>query len=196
MSKGSQFEREFCKRLSLWWSEMADDGIFWRTSNSGGRATARGKAKTRYQHGDVTFTDPSGIPFLDMFTVELKRGYKDVSVLNLLDKRPQHKMQTLEEFFVQAITSHEAEGSQTWLLVTRKNQREDVVWFEKSFYKLIKKHLRDVPIILTRTLLRRKTRAERRKEKPRNICGIRLNDFFERIGSQEIRDLVEMLQRN
>ena len=75
--KGSGFEREVAKALSLWWTEGSRDDVFWRSSNSGGRATARRKRgqRTAGQHGDIAATDPVGEPFLKVVTIELKAGY-------------------------------------------------------------------------------------------------------------------------
>jgi len=90
--KGSQYERDTCKKLSLWWTQDFDkprDDVFWRCSQSGGRATTRAKKniKTAYSYGDVTFIDPIGKPFIDSCLVELKRGYtNDISILDFLDK--------------------------------------------------------------------------------------------------------------
>ena len=91
-SKGSQYERDTCRQLSLWWTqdnENPSDSIFWRTSQSGGRATTRAKKgkKTAFSYGDVSFTDPIGQPFINKCLLELKRGYTaGISILDFLDK--------------------------------------------------------------------------------------------------------------
>jgi hypothetical protein len=91
-SKGSSFEREVCKLLSLWWTQDLNpprDDVFWRTSQSGGRATERMKKNvaTAYSSGDVTFIDPIGQPFIDALMIELKRGYtSEIAILDFLDK--------------------------------------------------------------------------------------------------------------
>ena len=91
-SKGSAYERTICKALSLWWTQDLEeprDDIYWRTSQSGGRATTRRKQNidTAYSQGDITFIDPIGAPFIDMCLLELKRGYsKDLDTLNFIDK--------------------------------------------------------------------------------------------------------------
>ena len=60
--KGGNFERDICKALSLWYTYGEDDNIFWRTSGSGNRATVRTKKgqKTKYDYGDITFSNPDG----------------------------------------------------------------------------------------------------------------------------------------
>ncbi len=77
MAKGSNFEREISKELSLWASDNQTDAIFWRSEQSGGRATIRAKhgLKTPNSAGDIAFIDPIGKPLLDVFVLELKKGY-------------------------------------------------------------------------------------------------------------------------
>lgn len=86
--KGAKFEREMCKKLSLWWSENKQDDIFWRSSQSGGRATERAKKgiATENSAGDVGYLSDEGKPFVEYFLLELKRGYSsEISWLDLLD---------------------------------------------------------------------------------------------------------------
>jgi hypothetical protein len=86
--KGPPFERELCKLFSQWWDGR--DDVFWRTSGSGARATSRSRKgkKTKYEYGDMTFTDPVGKPLVDLILWEFKRGYsKSIDMLALLDGR-------------------------------------------------------------------------------------------------------------
>jgi len=77
MGKGQDFERDTCKKLSLWYSNGEREDYFWRTAGSGARATSRfKKAKsTENSAGDVGYLDISGKPFIDYFMLELKRGF-------------------------------------------------------------------------------------------------------------------------
>jgi len=88
-AKGSQYERDTCKQLSLWWTGDKDVEVFWRCSQSGGRATTRAKQgkKTPNSYGDVSYLDAIGKPFIDKVLLELKRGYTNsISILDFLDK--------------------------------------------------------------------------------------------------------------
>lgn len=78
--KGSNFEREICKKLSLWVSEGKRDDLYWRSAMSGGRATVRSKVgkTTINQLGDITAVDPLGFPLTDKFVLECK-SYKSLS---------------------------------------------------------------------------------------------------------------------
>jgi hypothetical protein len=80
-SKGGEFERDTSRVLSLWWTGGEREDIFWRTSASGARAKSGALAakQTKYEHGDITFTDPTGTPLLDLLVIEAKRGYTNTS---------------------------------------------------------------------------------------------------------------------
>ena len=133
-TKGSRFEREFCERLGLWWTQSLPeprDDVFWRTSNSGGRATTRAQSgkKADIHCGDVCTTDAIGQPFLDVFTVELKRGYNSHTIAHLLDKPNQAAVQLYEEWLVKSEKVRVAANSLAWLLVVRRDRREALVFF-------------------------------------------------------------------
>jgi len=75
--KGSAWEREVCRRLSLWVTDGQKVDCFWRSAMSGGRATvARGKVR---QAGDICAVAPEGNAFADQWFVECKH----VAHLNL-----------------------------------------------------------------------------------------------------------------
>lgn len=138
--KGSQFEREFCRQLSLWWSGGREDDLFWRTSNSGGRATTRhkkGKA-TRAHYGDVSATDDDGKPFTQMFCVELKRGYNRSSIQDLMDppkRKGSIKKPLYQQWFEKASDTSEKAGALCWLLVVRRDHRIPIVFMPNSIAK-------------------------------------------------------------
>lgn len=127
--KGSGYERDVCKQLSLWWTGGERDDVFWRSSGSGARATVRGRkgTATAGQYGDVAATDPIGKPFTDMFTVEVKRGYNDHTIQDLLDCPDDAAIQVWEGFLAQAWGSHKQAGSYAWMLVIKRDRREALV---------------------------------------------------------------------
>lgn len=136
MPKGPAWEREVCKKLSLWWSMGIADDCFWRTHNSGGRATQRHKKgrMTRGQYGDICATHPDAKPFTDVFTVELKRGYPRATIADLLDRKSTSAIQPYEKFIGKVAALAEIAGTQSWLLITRRDGREPLVTmsFEKA----------------------------------------------------------------
>lgn len=70
--KGSLFERQVCKRLSLWVSGGRDPDMFWRSASSGGRATRRGGSSLGHAAGDIASVKPGGFIFTTQFYVECK----------------------------------------------------------------------------------------------------------------------------
>lgn len=142
MSKGGAFEREICKRLSLWWSEGKRDDIFYRTSASGARWTARKKAgkSTANEHGDMGYTDPSGKKLCDRWIVEMKTGYakrRTVSgrtqwcVLDILDGT--EKAPTLVEFWNQ-VTEGAAYTGREPVLIFRRNMKQACIAFRLLYF--------------------------------------------------------------
>lgn len=127
--KGSRFERDFCRTLSLWYTDGRRNDIFWRAANSGGMGTVRrrmGKQAGQGYHGDIAAVDPSGAAFIDIFTLELKRGYPRASLQDLYDT-PEGRRCPWQDWVAQAHNAHLRAGSVAWLLVHRRNNRTSVV---------------------------------------------------------------------
>lgn len=139
MAKGSAFEREFCKDLSLWWTYGEREDVFWRSSNSGGRATVRASVgkTTAGQHGDVAAIDEIGIPFLQLVTIELKRGYSKNTIQDVFDKKSHAAQQQWEKFYEQTVRSGLNAGSKSWLMIHRRDQRDPLVFMPSSFYQVL-----------------------------------------------------------
>jgi hypothetical protein len=132
VAKGQDFEREFCKSLSRWWTRGTcneRDDVFWRTQNSGGRATTRHKQgkTTRGQYGDIMATDPIGQPLLDLLTFELKRGYSTSTIGDLLDTLEQSTSQQYEKWLAKAEDTAERSGSVSYALVVRRDRRSPLI---------------------------------------------------------------------
>lgn len=83
--KGQAFEREVCRKLSLWVSRGESKNLFWRSSQSGGRATTlRRKGENLSVHaGDIAAIDPAGERFIKTFFVECK-AYKTLRFDSLI----------------------------------------------------------------------------------------------------------------
>jgi len=130
--KGGDFEREICKRLSMWWTGGERDDVFWRSSQSGGRATQRAKSgRTTYgSYGDIAAVDPIGEPLLKLFTIELKRGSSYGSPADLIDTSPTDAVRPFEAAINQAISSHEEAGSYGWMIIARRDHRVAMVYLD------------------------------------------------------------------
>lgn len=80
-AKGSAFEREISKRLSLWWTAGESSQVFWRNSGFLSRAGDR----KEHQFGDVHAIDERGKWLVENVSIELK-FYKDLRILDIVDK--------------------------------------------------------------------------------------------------------------
>lgn len=80
-TKGTNYERDFAKRLSLWWTYGQLQDAFWRTSLSGGKATI---TNSTVQVGDICAIRPIAIPLENCVVFELKRGYTKTLILDWL----------------------------------------------------------------------------------------------------------------
>ena len=79
--KGGNFEREICRKLSLWLSANKRDDLFWRSSLSGGRATVafkKGKQNLT-QCGDISSIHPDGNVLTDPYLISCK-FYSDLKI--------------------------------------------------------------------------------------------------------------------
>lgn len=71
--KGSNFERDVCRQLSLWITHGKKADCLWRSSMSGGRATvARKRGELVRQAGDITAVAPEGHVLTDNWYIECK----------------------------------------------------------------------------------------------------------------------------
>ncbi len=134
-SKGSAYEREIAKKFSLWWTDGERDDVFWRTDNSGGRATTRAKSgvKTFGQRGDLQASDPIGQPLMDLCVIEIKRGYKESSIGDMLDAPDSAKQKIFGGFVEQVITDFNKSQSLSWMLITKRDRREELVTMPYAF---------------------------------------------------------------
>lgn len=131
--KGGKFEREIATLLSLWWTNGEHDDRFWRTPNSGGRATLRGQ-DTVYAHGDITATHPDGYPLLDVITFELKNGYDKDGVGEILEFNYGGRKNAPKwaEFWVQSGEAASESQSFSHMLITKRTRRSIMAWMPRN----------------------------------------------------------------
>lgn len=191
-SKGSSYERELCKQLSLWWTNGDREDIFWRSSGSGARAKVRGRAgrATAGQHGDMAATDPIGAPFIEVFTVEIKRGYSEHTVQDMLDRGVDGGVQEWERFFSQTIESHQQAGSYSWLLITRRDRRRAMIWMPMLVYQCLRSNelfsARPTPYIGMRV----NVRSGGVLGVDWDICGMTLDSWLSEVTPESVKNLV------
>lgn len=128
--KGQNFEREICRQLSLWCSHGKRDDYFWRSTNSGGRATIRKRQnkETHGQYGDIRCDHPKGRKLLKAAVFECKKGYPIENLANLVDAPFSRLSTTLYSQWVkQARRACRESGSVTWFIIHRRPKRDITV---------------------------------------------------------------------
>jgi hypothetical protein len=192
--KGPAFEREMATAFSLWWTDGERDDIFWRTDGSGGRATNRARKgkTTRYQYGDMTFTDPIGKPLIEYASFEFK-FHKKFSLLGVL-----HNVDFQANWMVSwAKAWRDAEISQrNPVLVTKQNQGQPVMWVTREMINgtlnpiepstFMKLYISERTVEITRE----KDRKKRQKvQLPQHtVHGFLLEEFFKYMERERFED--------
>ena len=129
--KGGEFERNLSRQISLWWSGGQDDSWFWRSSQSGGRATQRAKKgkSTTNAAGDIAAQCHEAQKLLDCLTLELKRGYPNISIADLHEKNHGG----FHDFVEQSQKSASLAGTPGWAVIHKRDRRNAVIhWFLPS----------------------------------------------------------------
>lgn len=131
MGKGQDLERSISRQLSLWWSDGKADDWFWRSSQSGGRATQRAKVgkSTLNSAGDLCAQCAEGQKLLDLTTWELKRGYPKVSIADIFEK----KKGGFHEFLEQAEKSASLAGTPAFAVIHKRDRRDAVVYISSLY---------------------------------------------------------------
>ena len=131
--KGGAYERDICKRLSLWYTENQRDDVFFRSASSGAMATQRFKKgkKTSGQQGDITSTDIEGIRFINKFSIELK-SYKDFSLDFLV-----YKNKSLIHDWWEQCKGDAERDDKSPLLIIKKNKKKEIIPVEAKYQEKI-----------------------------------------------------------
>lgn len=131
-AKGSDFEREMCKRLSLWWTGGDSDQVFWRNSGF----LARGpKGCVEHQFGDMHAIDERGQLLVKQVNVEFK-FYKDLRILDIIDK-PDKMHVTLLDHWRQCVDDAEKSGREPMLVAKRNFAEPFVVCLHDLAHRLV-----------------------------------------------------------
>ncbi len=128
--KGGGFEREVCKKLSLWISDGKRDDIFWRSAMSGGRTTVGLKKGIvrKTQGGDITAIDPIGNKLTDKYMVECK-FYKNIQLHSMLFAKP--KSNSIYAFWME-LHKKSKELDKDKLLIIKQNNLPTLMGIDKS----------------------------------------------------------------
>lgn len=140
MAKGSVWERECSKMLSLWATAGTRDDVIWRTSGSGSRWSNRRKRgnDTYNQAGDLCATDPCAQFLFDFLLVECKRGYAkgkpsdSINVLYWLDRPVNTKPPLLAQWWEKADKERLKAGRSRVVLLFRRTGKRACIVLERD----------------------------------------------------------------
>ncbi len=186
-SKGSTFERDICRKLSLWFSEGQRDDIFWRTAGSGARGTVRGKAgKTTYgAYGDIQAVDPAGEPLMRCFTFELKKGYPRATITDAIDTIQQgKKLPEFVQFVLQAKRSQALAKSHSWAVIHKRDNKHTTITM--PYCQPWADILKDCRY---RTIIYLKFKLHGHEPEKLNVMQCRLEDFLRLCSPSMIKEL-------
>ncbi len=191
--KGNSFERQICKQLSLWWSHGKDEDVFWRTASSGAMANVRSKKckKSFGQYGDVQAINPIGQPLIDLFTIELKRGYSKSTFADLMEPstHTNPKPCQYEKFNLQVLADYQRSDSISWLLIVKRDRRKAIILMPNIIHRELKKQgirLR-VPYFYLYYMLKNHGKIY--------IFGCTLDNFLIKVKPRHIKKLVEKFKK-
>lgn len=141
--KGSQYEREISKTLSLWLSNNKYDDLFWRSHSSGGRFTQRFKnfKNTINQSGDITSTCKISEEFIKHFTIECK-FYKEISLWDFVTGNKNG----IVKFWIQTI--NESKSANKHPLLILKSNYKPVLLITNNYVSDKLKKISDVEEIM------------------------------------------------
>lgn len=153
MAKGSNFEREISKQLSLWFTNGKTELGFYRTAGSGGRATSRrrgNKETNKEDFGDIKADLEECKPLTDLFVIELKTGYatkskskakkhdgKEVVKVNnwaIMDEIDSKQEETqFMKFWKQVCRDAAISDKEPWLIFRRQNKMACIAMYSDIF---------------------------------------------------------------
>jgi hypothetical protein len=147
--KGSGFEREVAKGLSLWISGGFDKDLLWRSNNSGARATM-GQVTGAHQ-GDIAVNKPDGvnikeaIEFVNKFYIECKFYKKLDFAAPVLNDSGNDNLSVWWKRIIGECKKYNKEP----LLIVKRNGMSEPIYFinGKTLSRMQDQHSNSVPYI-------------------------------------------------
>ena len=127
--KGSAFEREIAKKLSLWWSSGEDARVFWRSASSG-QIKAHGMA------GDITSVH-GGEAFTSKVFIECKCG-KQVDLTDWF-RNSSKKRSNIKEWWAKAQEESATVQCPFIWLVVKRDREDTLVVTNKEFIEFFER---------------------------------------------------------
>ncbi|MEE8114300.1 MAG: hypothetical protein V3T23_08085 [Nitrososphaerales archaeon] len=131
--KGGEWERQFARQLSLWWTNQVDDCVFYRLGGSGG--AKRDKQGKTGSAGDIRYEKPKGKFLTDRYTFELK-SYGDVTqdLWSVLVGNPTARV---TEWWEHVLSDAAIYGRRSLLILRTNNRAPIFLCDDMELYKYI-----------------------------------------------------------
>lgn len=196
MAKGSQYERDICRKLSLWMSHNKRDDYYWRSAGSGSRATQRqAQGKTTKGHaGDIAPTCGEAETLTDLVTIEIKRGYPRSSIHDLLDRPITGAPNTYQVWIEQAEKASEASGTYAWLLITKRDRRDAIITFPYNLFVKFEHATHSERFYWVFPLF--KIRYNDNIGRDKSIASMPLTHFLQAVPPETVREVAAWWSRN
>lgn len=133
--KGNNYERQMCKRVSLWVSDGVTDELVWRTDASGSRATNRqrlGHDTRKYEFGDMKPTGEEARPLFEYLCWEL-RSRARFEMFTVFGSGKEDPKLSLLSSWAKACAEADC-SSRRPVLITHANGRPDIIWVERALF--------------------------------------------------------------
>ena len=145
--KGSKFEREICKQLSMWFTKNRRDDIFWRTAGSGARATCRAKQgkMTADSGGDICAIHESGKYLTSNSIWELKKGYtkgspaNKIGILPFIDNLPTENYPLILKWVRKLQEEAQTHNREMWFIIFKRDRKQAVICMDSSTLAILNK---------------------------------------------------------
>lgn len=124
-AKGSGYERDICKMLTVWLTGKDKPYVWWRSPSSGALATIT--AQNPNLTGDIISVLPEGGFLTDVFSIEIKVGYPKSSFNKFFSNA---KNNEIEMFWKQA-TTDAGKSKKEPMLVYKKDRKEPLVFIRE-----------------------------------------------------------------
>lgn len=197
-SKGNAFEREIAKQLSVWWTAGERNDVFWRSQNSGARATQRSNQNqtTAGQYGDICAADPIGKSLTDLMIIEIKRGYNNQTMHAQVDKMGYHAETQWDKWISNLLEMSDSSGVPYWCVIHKRDQRETMIWMPVELPREIdqryKLSIRNCAPLIRATCAFQSAEWEWEQE----LVGMLLIDFLEYVKPETIIRLSNDVRKN
>jgi hypothetical protein len=143
-AKGSGYERQICKHLSIWIQGTEKPYLFWRQPASGGLSTIDGRNSENLS-GDIRSINTTSEWFCGIYSVEIKTGYPDASLDKFLKY---NKSDPLRAFWVQCIDDANLSEKRPLLIYKKKGMPTPWVGIDENVKKILAKELKGLRFVM------------------------------------------------